>query len=87
MLESSNSQVLLRLAASPLPGPLPPPLPPPTVRLLAVLPSPRLQQQNAEEQDGQQSLGSHDSGQSGERSSGPDSPGELSGEREGVEGR
>lgn len=87
MPESSNSQVLLRLDGSPLPRPLPPPPPPPTVRLLAVLPSPGLQQQNAEEQDGQQSLGSHDSGQSGEPSSGPDSPGELSWEREEEKGR
>ena len=86
MLESLNSRVLLRLDASslpPPPGPLPhphshpprplEPFPPPTVRLLAVLPSPGLQQQNAEEQEGQQSLGSH-GWQRGERSVWPGRP-------------
>lgn len=56
------------------PRPRPAPAPSPTVHPLAALPSPGLQQQDAKKQDGQQSLGSHDSGGSGERSVWPGLP-------------
>ena len=54
--------------------PSPRPSPSPTAQPLAALPSPGPRQQDAEEQDGQQSLGSHDSGRSAERSAWPGLP-------------